>query len=104
MVERYFSHEFKGSRHPIYETGFVCVYVEPDAATPADAGADANAGAAGSVSAELGSDQRNIRGDHGTLHAAHRAGPGAPQQEEPHHRGQRAPDRLPGVCTHTRCH
>lgn len=83
---------------------FVCVYAEPDATAPADTGADTNAGAAGSVSAELGSDQRNVRGDHRTLHAAHRAGAGAPQQEEPHHRGQCAPDRLPGTCTHTHTH
>lgn len=75
----------------------VCVYVEPDATAPADAGADANAGATGSLAAELGSDQRHVGGDHGTRHAARRPGAGAPQQEEPHHRGQRAPDRLPAL-------
>lgn len=74
-----------------------CVYVEPDATAPADPGAGANTGAAGAVAAELGSDQRHFRGDHGTLHAARRPGAGAPKQEEPHHRGQRPPDRLPGV-------
>lgn len=58
----------------------ICVLIcaEPDATAPADAGADTNTSAAGSVSAELGSDKRHVWGHHGTLHAARRPGAGAP--------------------------